>query len=120
MPPRSSVSAESPSACIIWIACAERLSVRQTTTMGRGRVKTPISISEWRVAEFALRTCPGVFAQRIENKWGVLSPNNPEQGLHSEDLDHAFQVIGEDVQTHLRTDVFHRLGQEMRRPHPGL
>ena len=39
-------------------------------------------------------------------------------GDDSDDLHRSFQVIGENVQTHLGTDAWQRLREEVRRSHP--
>lgn len=49
-----------------------------------------------------------------------LGCDGPDQRLRSKDLDRPFQVIGQNVQAHLRSNLRQCSGQEMCGTHPGL
>src|SRR5215813_9523515 len=51
---------------------------------------------------------------------GCSGPHRLHQRSGAEDLDHSLEVVGEDVEAHLRSDLFERLHPEVRRPHPGF
>ena len=43
-----------------------------------------------------------------------------DEGPDTEDLDHSFEVVGQNVEAHLRSDLFEGFGQEVGAPHPRL
>src|SRR6516164_7346420 len=47
-------------------------------------------------------------------------PDRRHQGADTQDGNDAFEVVGQDVEAHLRADPLQRAGQEVRRAHPGL
>jgi len=49
-----------------------------------------------------------------------LRPHEGNQHLRAEDLQHPLQVIGEDVQTHFRSNPWQGPGEEVGRTHPRL
>ena len=57
--------------------------------------------------------------RRVKNR-GHLAPDCRHERGDSEDLHRAFHVVGEYVQTHLGTDAWDRLGQEVSCSHPGF
>lgn len=53
-------------------------------------------------------------------KKGLSSPDSRHKRGDSEDPYRAFHIVGKYVQTHLGTDARNRLGEKVRRPHPGF
>ena len=49
-----------------------------------------------------------------------LGPHEGNQHRRAEDLQHPLQVIGEDVQTHFRSNPWQGPGEEVGRTHPRL
>ena len=47
-------------------------------------------------------------------------PHRLHQRSDAHNLHHAFEVVGQHMETHLGTDPRQALGQEMRRAHPGF
>src|SRR6516164_1143938 len=47
-------------------------------------------------------------------------PDRRHQGADTQDGNDAVEVVGQDVEAHLRADPLQRAGQEVRRAHPGL
>jgi hypothetical protein len=58
----------------------------------------------------------------MERLWGdrASGPDRRYQGADTQDGDDAFEVVGQDVEAHLRADPRQRAGQEVRRAHPGI
>ena len=50
----------------------------------------------------------------------ALCPHRLHQRSDAHDLHHAFEVVGQHMETHLGTDPRQPLGQEMGRAHPGF
>src|SRR5471032_865549 len=53
-----------------------------------------------------------------ELKKGLQPDQSCFQPLDSHDVNHSFQIVGENMQAHLRSHAWKRLGKKMRRPHP--
>ena len=53
-------------------------------------------------------------------KKGLSSPDCRHKRGNSEDPNRAFHIVGKYVQTHLGTHARDRLGEKVRRPHPGF
>ena len=85
-----------------------------TSAKGRGCVKTLGSIlgSGW-VAAFEIRDGGG-----LTGKTRRSGLDRFHQRPDSDDLHRPFQVVGQNVQAHLGTDAWQRLGEEVRRTHP--
>jgi hypothetical protein len=62
----------------------------------------------------------GVLATVGREKKGHSSPDGRHKRGDSEDLHRAFHVVGKYVQTHLGTHARDRLGEKVRRSHPGF
>src|ERR1700690_952314 len=56
----------------------------------------------------------------MREKKGHSSPHCRHERGDSEDLHRTFHVVGKNVQAHLGTDAWDRLGEEVRRSHPGF
>ena len=65
----------------------------------------------------ALRMSIGNMGRRSA-KQTLLGPHCLHQSSGSENLDHSLEVIGDNVEAHLRTDFFQSRCEEVRTAHP--
>jgi len=90
-----------------------------TSASGRGRVKTlATAVGTWRSVPIG-RGEGREFGAVKRGRLG-LCPHEGNQKLRSEDVQRPFQVVGQDLQAHFRSDPRQGLGQEVSRPHPRL